>query len=62
MNIVICIDDNFLMQACTFITSLIYTNKENINLFVISEKLSDLSKKKLIILFQEQIYLLILFL
>lgn len=47
MNIVICIDDNFLMQACTFITSLIYTNKENINLFVISEKLSDLSKKEI---------------
>ena len=47
MNIVICIDDNFLMQACTFIQSLCSTNKGEINLFIISERLSEESKNEI---------------
>lgn len=47
MNIVICIDDNFLMQACTFIQSLCSTNKGEIDLFIISERLSEESKSEI---------------
>ena len=46
MNIAICIDNNFIMQAGVFITSIKQTNKNNtINIYVLSESLSEESKK-----------------
>ena len=48
MNIAICIDENFVMQAGVFITSIKTTNKNvNINIYVLSEFLSDNSKNSL---------------
>ena len=48
MNIAICIDNNFIMQAGVFITSIKQTNKNNkINIYVLSEALSEDSKKSL---------------
>lgn len=48
INIAICIDNNFVMQAGVFITSIIKTNKDEITIFVLSEKLSEDSKLKLL--------------
>lgn len=48
MNIAICIDNNFIMQAGVFITSIKETNKNaNINIYVLSESLSDNAKSSL---------------
>lgn len=49
MNLAICIDNNFIMQACTLVASLRVTNKDlQLKLFVFSEKLSESSKEVLI--------------
>ena len=48
MNIAICIDNNFIMQAGVFITSIKQTNKNNnISIYVLSESLNDSSKESL---------------
>ncbi len=48
MNIAICIDNNFIMQAGVLLTSIINTNKNNpVTVFVFSESLNETSKEKL---------------
>ena len=49
MNIAICIDNNFIMQAGVLVTSIIHTNKNSpVTVFVFSESLNDTSKEKLL--------------
>lgn len=48
-NIAICIDENFVMQACVFLESLKATNTEGkIDVYVVSEKISDKAKSELL--------------
>lgn len=48
MNITICIDNNFIMQAVFLLTSIIHTNKNiPLTVFVFSENLNETSKNKL---------------
>lgn len=48
INIAICIDNNFIMQAGVLLTSINETNKEEkFSVYVLSENLNEISKKKL---------------
>lgn len=48
MNIAICIDNNFLMQAATLLKSLSYSNpKNNFDIYILSENILEKNKKLL---------------